>query len=165
MNAALTTVCMSGGLFAILIFIHFFVDFVCQTHFEAMNKHNRPKIRAEHCFIYILGFFPAIYALFHLDAYSLPECVLAFNILFWSHFYIDTYHPVFLWAKYIRQPPEMYHPITSEGPDGYKYVSPPDLKEGFRKFVATPLGKILMIAIDQITHIIFLIPLVYMALN
>jgi hypothetical protein len=72
------------------------------------------------------------------------------NILFWSHFVEDTYLPVFLWAKYVRKPPEM---------------DCENKMEGFKLFVQTTLGKILMIAIDQIIHLAFLFPIVYMAMT
>jgi len=40
-----------GGLFAVMTFIHFFVDWICQTHSEAMQKHNNWKVRTKHCAI------------------------------------------------------------------------------------------------------------------
>lgn len=33
---------------------------------------------------------------------------------------------------------------------------------GFMEFASTPIGKILMIAIDQIIHIVFLLPIAYL---
>src|SRR5271170_3076338 len=96
-------VALGGGLFAIFAFVHFVVDWIFQTHAEAMVKHNNPKIRAKHCLIYTIGFIPFMVALH----FSLLEMAVGLNILFWSHFYLDTYHGVFLWAKHIRKPPEM----------------------------------------------------------
>lgn len=138
---------LGGGIFALLAFVHFFVDFVFQSHAEAMVKHNNPKIRAKHCLIYTLGFVPLIWLL----DFEVWEWVVGLNILFWSHFIEDTYLPVFLWAKYIRRPPEMNPPA--------------DPHKGFVEFIQTTLGKILMIAIDQIIHLAFLFPLVWFALN
>ena len=159
------TIALAGGLFAVFTFIHFCVDWIFQTHAEAMAKHNNWKIRARHCTIYTLGFFPIMWVLH----FSVLEFVLATNVLFWSHFIEDTYLPVYLWAKYIRKPSEMTDPHKEliVGVDGHQTfkVSPPDPKKGFIEFVSTPLGKILMIAIDQIIHLAFLIPLVWMALN
>jgi hypothetical protein len=134
-----------GGLFAVFTFIHFVVDWIFQTHSEAMVKHNNWKVRAKHCIIYTIGFVPLMLML----NYTVLEFVLGLNILFWSHFIEDTYIPVMLWAKYIRQPPEM-----KDSP-----------KEGFIQFISTPLGKILMIVVDQIIHLAFLFPLVWMAVN
>lgn len=139
------TIAKIGGIFAVLTFVHFFVDWILQTHAEAMAKHNNAKVRARHCLIYTVGFVPLLWLL-HL---SLLECFVSINILFWSHFVEDTYLPVYYWAKYIRKPPEMVV----------------DSKAGFIQFVSTPLGKILMIAVDQIIHLAFLFPIVWMAVN
>ena len=149
----LIEIALTGGLFSILVFIHFFVDWIFQSHAEAMVKHNNPKVRAKHCLIYTIGFVPFI-ALFHL---SWVEWLFALNLLFWSHFCEDTYIPVYLWAKYVRRPPEMTEPRKQAGLDGYVSVLPPDPKAGFVEFIQTPMGKILMIAIDQIIHITFLL--------
>lgn len=142
---------LAGGLFAILTFIHFAVDWVFQTHAEAMAKHNNAKVRARHCLIYTLGFVPLLAIFTWLDVLTLLQFVACILILFVSHFIEDTYLPVYLWAKYIRRPDEMR--------------SNPNPKAGFIAFVGTPLGKILMIAIDQIIHLAFLFPIVWMVLR
>lgn len=157
-----TTVAIAGGLFVVFGFIHFFVDWVFQSHAEAMVKHNNPKVRAKHCAIYTAGFIPLMWVL----GFNFWDWVIGLNILFWSHFVEDTYIPVYLWAKFIRKPPEMIKPATTvDTADGYIHVAPPDPKKGFGEFVQTPLGKILMIAIDQIIHLAFLWPLVYLAMR
>jgi hypothetical protein len=153
-------IAIMGGLFAVLAFIHFFVDWIFQSHSEAMVKHNNPKIRAKHCLIYTLGFVP----LLALVGFSFYEWLIALNILFWSHFCEDTYLPVYYWAKWIRRPPEMTQPRKRTEVDGYVTILPPDPKAGFVEFVQTPLGKILMIAIDQIIHLAFLFPIAWMIL-
>lgn len=154
-----------GGLFAILTFIHFFVDWILQTHAEAMAKHNNWKIRARHCIIYTLGFVP----MFIILGFSFWKFVVVLNILFWSHFVEDTYIPVYLWAKYIRRPPEMTDPWkeTYTRIDGSKAIKVhlPDPKRGFIEFIQTTLGKILMIAVDQIIHLAFLLPIAWLALH
>lgn len=158
----LLEIALMGGLLSVLVFIHFFVDWIFQSHAEAMVKHNTPRVRAKHCFIYTMGFLP-ILLLFHLTPLELFGSL---NLLFWSHFVEDTYVPVYLWAKYIRKPPEMSKPsMTSVTPDGYIHVSAPDPKKGFAEFVQTPMGKILMIAIDQIIHIAFLIPIAWIMMT
>lgn len=157
----LIEIALTGGLFSILVFIHFFVDWIFQSHAEAMVKHNNPKVRAKHCLIYTIGFVPFI-ALFHL---SWVEWLFALNLLFWSHFCEDTYIPVYLWAKYVRRPPEMTEPRKQAGLDGYVSVLPPDPKAGFVEFIQTPMGKILMIAIDQIIHITFLLPIAWILMS
>lgn len=138
-------VALVGGLFASFTFVHFFVDWIMQTHAEAMVKHNNWKVRARHCLIYTVGFIPLMWYL----NFTFLQFFVGCNILFWSHFAEDTYLPVYWWAKYIRKPPEM-----KDNP-----------KEGFILFIQTTLGKILMIAVDQIIHLTFLFPLVFMAMT
>jgi len=152
---------LTGGFLAILVFIHFFVDWIFQSHAEAMVKHKDQRIRAKHCLIYTFGFVP----LFLFCHFSPLEWLFALNLLFWSHFVEDTYIPVYLWAKYVRRPPEMTEPRKEVGIDGYVTVSPPDPKAGFVDFIQTPMGKILMIAIDQIIHICFLVPIAWMIMR
>lgn len=167
---------LTGGLLSVLVFVHFFVDWIFQTHSEAMVKHNNPKVRAKHCAIYTAGFVPFMW----LFNFGLLEWLIALNVLFWSHFAEDTYVPVYLWAKYIRKPPEMttprpprvhLHIDNTPGADPFAKVpcdcklEPPDPKEGFKEFIQTPMGKILMIAIDQIIHIAFLIPIAWMMMR
>jgi Protein of unknown function (DUF3307) len=154
-------VALMGGIFAVLTFIHFFVDWIFQSHSEAMVKHNNPKIRAKHCLIYTAGFMPLLW----FCHFNWIELLVAANILFWSHFCEDTYIPVFLWAKYIRRPPEMTQPRKSVGVDGYVTILPPDAKVGFVDFIQTAMGKILMITIDQLVHLIFLFPIAWMILT
>lgn len=156
--STLIFIALIGGLFAVMTFVHFFVDFICQTHFEAMNKHNNPLIRARHCGIYTIGFIP----LMCMFQFSYLEWLIALNILFWSHFAEDTYFPVFLWAKYIRKPTE----FTLVGKqDDLTQTYPKTDKEAFVMFIQTTLGKILMIAVDQIIHLAFLFPIVWMAVR
>lgn len=150
MNETLVKLCLGCGLFFGLGFIHVVVDFVFQTHYEAMNKHDHAWIRARHCLIYTVGFIPALLYLHHLAALSWLEVLISTQILFWSHFGEDTYYPVVLWAKYIRRPPEMLSP---------------DMRIGFIKWIDSTLGKLLMIIVDQIIHFAFLIPIVWMVFN
>lgn len=120
-----------GGVFAVLAFAHFAVDWGLQSHQEAMKKSKNWRIRARHCLIYSLGFLPVFWLLDLSAAFS----AVLFSILWVSHFIEDTYWPVFLWAKYIRRPPSL------------------DTVE----FVKTPLGLILVITMDQIIHLAFVL--------
>lgn len=203
-------ICLAGGLLSIFTFIHFFVDWIFQSHAEAMVKHNNPKIRAKHCAIYTLGFLPLLGLFFYLNFLTLGELIASILILFISHFCEDTYIPVFYWARYIRRPPTVRWQIKLVdnkgvlfGPDGEEYRGPANQStdpngnqwrldlansvqigkdyfttqvnldkvneklhmRGFGEFVETPIGKILMIAIDQIIHITFLLPVVYFVLH
>ena len=93
----------AGGLFAMLAFVHFFADWMFQTHREATTKHNNPYVRARHCAIYTVAFLP------HILLLGISGWFLFFSVLtlFLSHFIIDTYVPVFLWAKYLRRVPAL----------------------------------------------------------
>jgi Protein of unknown function (DUF3307) len=161
----LIKIMLGGGLFSVLAFIHFFVDWIFQSHSEAMVKHNNPKIRAKHCLIYTLGFVPLLFFCWQVGALLAWQLVASLLILFVSHFVEDTYLPVFYWAKWIRRPPEMTEPRKITGVDGYISLLPPDPKAGFVAFIQTTLGKILMIAIDQIIHLAFLFPIVWFVLH
>jgi len=157
---------LGGGLFAVLGFIHFFVDWIFQSHAEAMVKHANAKVRAKHCAIYTLGFIPLLTFILCVGALTWWQFLACVAILFISHFFEDTYLPVYYWAKWIRRPPEMTQPIKQPtNIDGYVNVLPPDPKEGFKLFVQTTLGKILMIAIDQIIHFAFLFPIVWFVMS
>lgn len=137
----LETAALAGGLFALFTFVHFVVDWLFQSHSEAMVKHNNSKVRAKHCYLYTLPFIPLFLAL-GMGFVGTAFCAV---VLFVSHFYEDTYVPVYLWAKHIRVPPDMGPGLPDEMN-----------KEAFVKFIETPLGKILMIAVDQIIHLTFL---------
>lgn len=157
---------LGGGLYAILGFIHFFTDWIFQSHAEAMVKHANAKVRAKHCAIYTLGFVPLLTFCFCVGALMWWQLLACLVILFVSHFYEDTYYPVFLWAKYIRRPPQMTEPIKEESSiDGYVKLKEPNAKAGFVQFIDTTLGKILMITVDQIIHFVFLFPLVYFVMS
>jgi hypothetical protein len=175
-----------GGILSILIFIHFFVDWIFQSHATAMAKHNRAVIRATHCLIYTCGFIPLLaFSMFYaeLQPFEFAACLL---ILFFSHFIEDTYFPVFLWAKYIRRAPQFRDVVKppvfrakqllnmkvqkqfwyqEEDEAIYMPITYPSDKAAFAAFIATPLGTVLMIAIDQIIHITFLLPIAWMIMR
>lgn len=134
-----------GGIFSILVFIHFASDWIFQTHAEAMAKARDAKVRARHCAVYTAFFIP--FLLWVDVPYGWTAACAA--ILFVSHFVEDTYIPVFLWMRYVRRPPGM---VSSD-----KEI----VRAEFLKFIETPLGKILLIAVDQIIHIAFLLPIAW----
>lgn len=198
-----------GGWLALLVTLHFTVDWVFQSHDEAMRKPRDWRVRAKHCLVYTFPFAALLFA----TTWS-PVLVLLMTLLvFTSHFVEDTYYPILLWAKYVRRPPQMRRVVFARGrvfpaappPDGREppltpspsYVplvisddgterEPRDRVEsevvhmhnvrlisveeaqarldldGFIAFVSEPLGKILLVAIDQIVHILFLLPVAYM---
>ena len=187
-----------GAFMGLLTAIHFTIDFVCQSHAEAMVKHKDWKVRAKHCLIYTAPFVPFL----SWVGVTPMQTVACANVLFWSHFLEDTYLPVFLWAKWVRRPPSMQWKVyvgnggtLLSGPEefvgkipirtdraiddgvlgwreeivlkvGDRKLHPAEAQRmldqrGFLEFIETPLGKILMIAIDQIVHIAFLVPVAW----
>lgn len=187
-----------GGKLAFLVFVHFAVDWIFQSHDEAMRKHNQWRPRARHCAVYTAPF--AAILCWSVTRGMSPSWAAALTVLvFLSHFVEDTYVPVLLWAKYVRRPPCMRWRVREEhgmlslvGPEfrrGGVLVDLPSDKDrsqrsavirgfnevgravgptreaqraidrlGFLEFVSDPLGKILMIAVDQIIHVGFLVP-------
>ena len=145
-----------GSVFAVLTFIHFVVDWIFQTHDEAMAKSGNAWVRAQHCLTYTLGFVP-LFIWLDLPLFDAWAAVL---ILFFSHFIEDTYVPVYLWARYIRRVPEVVKGVVvASSYSGSLRVDRG--KDGFREWVHTPLGAILMITVDQIIHLAFLWPVAW----
>lgn len=148
----------AGGLFAVLTFIHFVGDWVFQSHEVAMRKSKEPGVRATHCLSYAMFFMPLL-AWMGMSWLNMGIC---FAVLFGSHFIEDTYIPVLLWAKYMRKPPEFTglqaqrDKLASISKETGVDITLPDEEMAFRHFVKTPLGILLMIAIDQIIHLTFL---------
>lgn len=132
-----------GGVFAVLVFWHFFADWLFQTHVEAMAKAKDRRVRAMHCLVYA-GLFVPLFAGLHMPL--LGACY-SLAILFTSHFVIDSYIPVLLWAKYLRRAPQFSAGTSNE--------------EAFKAFAATPIGLVLMIVMDQFFHIAFLLPIAW----
>lgn len=130
-----------GGLFAVLVFVHFFVDWIFQSHDEAMIKHKNAAVRAKHCLVYTT---PFVFLAIILGASWLKLAAIA-SILFMSHFAEDTYIPVYLWARFIRKPPQLRIDNSQKGFSAWLTEDP-------------VLSKILLIAIDQIIHVSFLVP-------
>ena len=190
MNPHLINLCLGGGLLSILVFIHLSIDFIGQNNNRSMNKHNNEKLRAFHCLTHLVGFTPIFIILNRWGSLSLGEIFLCYNILFWSHFVEDTYIPVMLWMRYFRKPPEMFneeiekeYKISSKAMDAYilhRKRVPQHLvdktrdlekqrdkiaRDGLIKYIGTPIGRFLLFAVDQIIHVLFLFPIVWMALN
>lgn len=109
-----TKFALAGGLFAAFTFVHFVIDWVFQSHSEAMVKHNTPGVRAKHCLIYTSPFLPLLWWL-GCRPYEIAVSAL---VLFISHFIEDTYAPVYWWAKHIRKVPGMRHHVVVENPGG-----------------------------------------------
>lgn len=142
------TIARVGGVFALLTLCHFVADWVFQSHDEAMAKSRNALVRARHCLVYTAFCGVAIWVMFPLT-WAVGGFIA--GVLWLSHFLEDSYLPVYMWARYIRKPPEMTNKVSEEVP-GIELAR-------FIRFVETMLGKILLIAIDQIVHLVFLIPI------
>jgi len=187
-------VARTGGIFGILVFWHFFADWVFQSHKEALTKASDWKVRFRHCWLYAALFMPLVAFLkcdepTWLRPWAGPG-VLVFVILFLSHFIIDTYWPVMMWAKHVRRFPQ-FAEVTQPFMKGWdEFINqpvvptPPDPPAGwqdkivdhplhrtykyktdwdaFEAIFATPTGAIICITMDQFTHIAFLLPIAYM---
>ena len=158
---------MIGAVFAPLVFWHFFSDWTFQSQWEAMNKARNKKVRAWHCMKYAAFFLPMFLFTGFTDVTWL---VCALTILGVTHYIIDSYVPVMLWAKYCRKTPEFKRvgiksnmkPWSDHDVDEVYYSS--DM-EAFKAFASTPLGLILIITMDQLMHIACLIPIAWMMIS
>lgn len=166
---ALSAIGEVGGIFAVLVFIHFFADWLFQSHDEAMAKSTNSHVRARHCAIYTVAFLP----FFWLAHVPLWQIGLFTVILFESHFIEDTYIPVVRWMKHIRKPPPFTDVTLFRVVEGYEKVQEDtghapqrayNDKERFLKYLADSpaLANILMITVDQIIHIFFLLVIAFM---
>ena len=119
-----------GGLFAILVFLHFAGDFIFQKQEEAFKKSSCWKTRFWHCFDYIT---PFIFLLIWKDkSLSDLNATLALVVLFASHFIIDSYYFTYLWAQSFRQIPSIHDALTKE-----------KAREAFKNEFKTPVNAIL----------------------
>jgi len=139
-------------LFSLAVFWHFVSDWFFQSHTEALTKSRDDFVIAWHCLKYSVMFMIPV-CWIGLGG-SAMLCLLNLNILYWSHYFIDSYIPVMWWAKFLRKYPTFHGDSTTLDD---KNLS--DL-EAFKLMAATPLGLILIITIDQLLHIAFLIPVV-----
>ena len=142
-----------GGLFSLAVFWHFVADWFPQSHQEAMTKTRDPEVRAWHCLKYTLIFMiPVIWV--GLGGPGWLGFVNAI-ILCSTHYVIDSYVPVLLWAKYLRKHPTFAFSTHHDGSER-AFTD----KEAFKEMALTPIGLILIITMDQLFHIAALIPVV-----
>jgi hypothetical protein len=148
---------IAGGFFAWYVFVHCLADWIPQSHYEAMHKSTNNKIRARHCAIYALLFLPILF-LFGMCWWKI---LLSLGLLFASHFGIDTYYATIMWMKHVRRPPA----FTAMTDMKFRWKFNDEDIRAFRTTIQEPVGAILMIAIDQFTHLLFLIPIVWMTVR
>lgn len=150
----------------ILVLCHFAFDWVYQSHKEALAKSKDHVVRFWHCVKYAVPFAPVLWWM----GMDTGNICWSLAILFVSHFIIDTYIPVMLWAKYLRKAPQFDNVGKTFPPQGWQdkvieergYAN--DI-EAFVAFAQTPLGLILMITMDQFLHIACLLPVAMLAMR
>ncbi len=155
----------------ILVLCHFAFDWLYQSHAEAIAKSKSRKVRFWHCVKYTVPFLPVLW-FFGMDWQSCHRSLL---ILFVTHYVIDSYVPVMLWAKYLRKAPQFDLVIKSLPNNGEmrgwsdKVIESSGLYrtdvDAFKAMSGTPLGLILIITMDQFLHILCLLPVAYMAMR
>jgi len=195
-----------GGVFVLLAFWHFPADWLFQSQKEALAKAKDHLVRARHCTVYTLLFVPLLLLLrvrIHGDIFGNGddiELVLGWQfwtclaILWVSHFIIDTYWPVMMWAKYLRRAPEFKRvkafgrradgtvvipanqsiqfvagaPVTPrKGWSDYEIdeITYANDVEAFKAFFGTHTGAILCITMDQLFHLWCLWPVAWLIAN
>jgi hypothetical protein len=147
------------AVFVALTFWHFPADWLFQSHKEALAKAKDRKVRLWHCTKYALTYVPLLW-FFGPDWVTMAWCL---GILFSTHYVIDSYVPVMLWAKYLRRAPQFANVGKKFPPQSWqdKVIEERGYdndEEAFKAFAATPLGLILLITMDQFFHIACLLP-------
>lgn len=147
-----------GGSLAILTLGHFVFDWLIQTHDDAMVKSKSAFVRAGHCLQYAIFMTFTCSWVFGMWANEWWVGMGAFAWLFATHFFIDSYKPVWWWVKYCRRPP--FNVVFDPNTFAVREMSD---EEKFKTFTSTPLGLVLAIVVDQIFHVMCLIPPAFFA--
>lgn len=133
----------AGGIFAILMLVHFVADFVFQSYKVVDIKFNKFRELSKHSFIYAVQFLPI---LFFIEL-TWTQCVVGFLWLMVSHFVIDSMWITNHWIKHMYRPPDLV--ATPRGILGWSTA----YKNSVR-----------ILIIDHIQHAFALWPIVIMAL-
>lgn len=134
----------AGGIFVLLAFIHLLADLMLQTETMAKRKADESSwLLIIHSAVYAVVFIPFLALAFDGSVHLTATCVLT---LMMSHGAIDTYTPIWVWARLVRKPQEM-----KEDPIG-----------GFTLWSSKPYGMLLTHIIDQFMHGCFLVPVAVM---
>lgn len=150
----------------ILILCHFAFDWLYQSHKEALAKAKDRRVRFWHCVKYAVPFAPVLWW-FGMDVNAI---LVSLAILFGTHFIIDSYVPVMLWAKYLRKAPQFDNigerpPLRPWQDKVVELRYYENDEEAFKAFASTPLGLILLITMDQFLHIACLLPVAALAMR
>lgn len=132
-----------GGIMFALMIVHAIGDWIFQWQWMAENKVKKWEVRFWHCAIYSTCFIPI--------AVLLNMSSIEFRIMFWyifiTHFLIDSYKPLYWFRKLGRD-------------------KRADTWETFKEAFNTPDGFYLLVTLDQIFHLLSLIPVgIWMVMN
>ena len=134
----------TGGTLIVLMFVHFFADLMMQTDAMARRKADEsPWFLIIHSAVYAVAFIPVLMYAFKC---AMPLVASSFLALMMSHGAIDTYTPIWLWARFLRRPQEMKNDPTG----------------GFTTWSSKAYGLILTTSVDQFMHMCFLVPVAAM---
>ena len=133
-----------GTYLFLLVVGHFLCDWLPQGHETALKKATHWPTRLGHCAFYTCLMLIYIKYLWGPQRFYWLLCSLTGGWLFLSHFFIDTYLPTYWWMRYVRRPPS----VVANG------------REGFKEYAQTPLGLLLIVVVDQLWHILALVPVV-----
>ena len=128
-----------GATLALLGLIHLVADWLIQTQETAQKKTHNRLARLWHSFTYSVWFIPCFFA--WSTKVSLEMGIIGFLWVLVSHYFIDSYWPVYWWARYLRRMPEPNNPRYKEA------------------WLVHPVNPVLFIAVDQILHVISLLPI------
>ncbi len=127
-----------ASIFVFLTFIHFIADWIFQTDWEAKHKTKKHWVRVIHCSVYTIFFLIPILVI-NPSTSMLIFCLASIWI---SHFFIDTYAPILIWASYIRKIPELQRKDFFEKEKSFVEL-----------FTKSPVYAVIFIMVDQILHI------------
>lgn len=145
----------AGGIFAVLMFVHFIADFIQQSSYDTDVKYTSHRSLFKHSLIYTIQFLPFMFFL----KMALWEICLGVVWLLLTHFAIDSMWFTKLWVFKLYKPPELFG-VDGIVPDYNCKVA----NAIFFKWAATPNGRLRVLLIDQIQHATALWPIVIMVL-
>ncbi len=128
-----------GGALMILTILHFVGDWMLQTEYIQLNKARNPRLRLLHVALYLIPFCAA------LPFWNSPRStgIWLAALLVWiaaTHYWIDSYLPLYWWRKYIAKDPEC------------------ESVERFASAFSTPRGMTIYVTMDQGFHLLSLLP-------
>ena len=145
----------AGGMFALLMYVHFIADFLQQSSYNTDEKYTNHMALLKHSAIYSIQFLPFMFFL----QFTSWEIVAGFLWLIVSHFAIDSMWFTKLWVFKLYRPPELFRDRGR-----LPIYDCETAMLAFDKWSITPNGRMRILLIDQVQHATALWPLVVMTL-